>query len=912
MFDKIQLSVMVGVLFLGCKNIGSDDLASNDDDGRLSSPWAMVELYLDASNDAEDAGDVSLHLSPNLRHAKLKGVDLLFEANGSLNFTAPDANNVATLAQNDVLIRSVNIKLVNSDDESVCPNNPIVASTVERDDTNEGFSFIAMDLACSGNKLAGVHTLAESIAKLAGEAWADDHEVVLKKVDEFYQDEKKKGSQGALHKGANQDINAVIDDFLIRRKMLKGYTAMYSQLEDRPDLDLVEMRNKVKAGDSTKHVVIPTTLSSFLDVRVNNRVTPDDSMGEGGDIDLLLMKEAIGNAAAKFLQYDHLFQSNDDFASEETRAKFNELKGRLQSEVKEHVDAIETRFNEHKTDDGIYTDANAVFNPLDDRLTCMERILSAHKGNGKACEEILGDFYQGLTALSCRDKEVEDGDVFMLLTTREIMKVTNIYDPCDKYAINRDKFSKNSAELIRDSVADIKNTALKGMEDIIDSYPGQNFRTKVLQDYFYAAVPVVTEYPQQANELAAALAEAHEKVYAKRASDQLWQKIYAGVAKGAAIAGIASVAVWVLAPPAGVFFSGFTSLLAALAVGGGAFLAVGYGLEAGWHERSEQAALERAIYSGGHGDVAGLADSMKEFREARRDAIWEGVFTVVGVGGARQLIRNPRALRTAYARANLKNVSWKNWQETRKAAKATAKEAEPLVRGKLDVARTKLKEVKGDLRKAKKKLKQDPDNDTLITEVDDLETRKADWLILRSKYRDDLPKGIVKRAGIWIRDGFVTQWNKIRSTKNVGTGRTIENAEEVKGLFTRAKGFFADARKNIGDARKNVYALNGEAWKRSDRIKDMQKFAQEATEGGGKFYWRLNKDGDAVFTADGAVYKHLPLFGRKPEFATIVDDFKLGKDGYWIAVLSASRLDELFGNRGKRAIEGGLQQVSPL
>ena len=41
-------------------------------------------------------------------------------------------------------------------------------------------------------------------------------------------------------------------------------------------------------------------MNAFLDTRVNNRVVPDDAADDGRDTDLILLKEAMGNAAAKF------------------------------------------------------------------------------------------------------------------------------------------------------------------------------------------------------------------------------------------------------------------------------------------------------------------------------------------------------------------------------------------------------------------------------------------------------------------------------------------------------------------------------------------------------------------------------------------------------------------------------------
>ena len=934
MFSKIHLSVTVALLLMGCKNIGDNYSALDDGGDRPSGSWAMVDLYLHEADDPEDEGEVNLHLSPHLtQDTRVNGVNLRLVANGSLNFSAPDANNVATLAEEDLLISIVEINFVNSVNALVCPDNPIVAELDRKDEEDQieigGVIFSAMDLSCSGNKLVEMNTLAHSIVT---HTWNEDHEAVLKKVDGFYEKEKKKGEGGALHKGEDQDINDHIDNFLIRRKMLKGYAAMHSELGKHKNL--AEIKKPAK-GDSAKHVVIPATLKSFLDARVNNRVTPDDdTSGDEKSTDLLLLKEAIGNTAVKFLQYDHLFQSDSDFASAETRAKFTELKGRLEPEVREHVDAIETQFNKLKTDDNIYSSASQVYALLSERVACMDAFLATHKEKKMTCEDILGDFYQRLTSLSCGDKEVDDADVFILLTTRKIMEATNIYDPCDKYSLNPGKFSEKSLEMTRDSVANIKKTALKAMEDILASYPGQNFRTKVLQNYFYATVPIVTQHPARAAELSSALAEAHEEVYAKRESDENWQRIYAVAGKAVAAVGILSVVLWLI-PPAGVIVTGATSLLGALAVAGSGFLGAGYLLEWKVHEKNEMDALEKAIYSGGHGDVAGLADTMMEFREARRNALWELGFTAVGAGGARQLIRDPRALRTAYTKPNLKE-SWKNWRQARKAAKEARKAAKEaaqtpegiewsnFVRGEINTTEQALKNSKKALKQAEKNLNKAPADASLKKDVErlrlDLQTNHKYY----NELIDELPKGRVKRASDWMAKNLrslLPTNAKSRGVKNIGTGETIEIVDEanveasrITKIVEETKVFFTRAKDRLKTAHKNIYAFNREAWKNSDRIKYMKELASTYTKGGGKFYWRLNKDGSAVFKLNDKAYK---VLWDEDGISTISKldpkDFKLGKDGYWIAVLTAERLDELLvGNRGKRAIEGRLQQLPGL
>jgi len=391
MFNKIHLSVTVALLLMGCKNIGDNYSALDDGGDRPSGSWAMVDLYLHEADDPEDEGEVNLPLSPHLtQDTRVNGVHLSFGARGSLNFSAPDANNIATLAEEDLLISRVEINFVNNVNALVCPDNPIVAELDRKDEEDQieiggGVIFSAMDLACSGNKLVEMNAIALSIVS---HTWNEDHEAVLKEVEGFYEKEKKKGEGGALHKGEDQDINDHIDNFLIRRKMLKGYAAMHSELEKHQNL--AEIKKQAK-GDSAKHIVIPATMKSFLDARVNNRVTPDDSMSVDESTDFLLLKEAIGNAAVKFLQYDHLFQSDTDFASAKTRAKFAELKGRLTPEVRAHVDALETQFNKLKTDEGTYSTTNALYDLLYTRLTCMKTFLTNHQDEGEVCEDILGD-----------------------------------------------------------------------------------------------------------------------------------------------------------------------------------------------------------------------------------------------------------------------------------------------------------------------------------------------------------------------------------------------------------------------------------------------------------------------------------------------------------------------------------------
>ena len=923
MFSKSRLFVFICFCFaFGCKYHDIDYGALDDDGDSPTNPWAMVDLMILASDD--DAGEITLTLSEHLaQESNITGINLQFVANGSLAFTALDANNTATLTQESVLISMVKINFFNGVDKIVCPDNPIVADTLVRDG-EDGVSFRAMDLACAGNKLVEMNAIAANVAELAAvasHAWLENHREVLKQADAFYEAEKAKGEKGALHKTEDEKINKHIDNFLIRHKMLKGYAAMHKEL-GRHHENLVEMKSEVKdnAKDSDKHIVIPATLNAFLDIRVNNRVIPDDNTGTaGGDTDLLLLKEAMGNAAAKFLQYDHLFQSDSEFASADMKDKYDSIKDKLPRAVQTHIDKIEDRFKQLQSDDGVYTTVISISNPLSARLTCMNTFLTEQKAAREACEDILGEFYNGLTSFSCSGRKADDADVFILLTTRKIMEATNLHDPCQDYALKLDKFNNKSASLISAAVKDVKYSVIKSMEDIQKNYSKNDFQAKLMQSHFYAAVPVVTEHPEKATELAAAVAAAHGDIYKKRKTDAFWQSLFGWIYKAAAVIGVLSLVLWLI-PPAGAAVTGVASLLAAIAVGAGGFLAAGYATDY-FHEKGDYAALEKAIYSGGQGDVAGLADTMMEWKEAKRMAIWEGIFIGVGVGGARRIITDPRAVRTAYTRVNIKDKlkSWKDgakqWRANRQAAKAAANsdeaiEAAQRLKNEITNAKNNLKEAKNNLRNSKKALKQDPDNPGLKADVKNFEDKKRS---ANSIHKDLLAKsrqGIVARAKKSFVAGFSAAHNRVRGLKNLKPSQTMKDV----------KGFFANNIKKLKESRKHIYFLNRKAWKNSQTIENMNKFGKDIKAGGGKIRWRLNKkDGTAVFKADRKAMDYIQKTRKPgPGDAVQVDDFKLGQDGFWFAVLSADKLDRLLAwwggthDRGRRAIEGRIEGVRNL
>ncbi len=937
---KILPYVVLGVsAIFSCKNTGIDYSMLDDDGDAISGAVGWVDLQVVAPTSAIGKGRVLLRLSEHLwQDSNVRGVDLSFVANGTLNFGAPDANNEATPDDADISISMIKLNLVNSVDEHVCPDDPVVAHELVPDDS-EDIIFTATDLACSGNKLVGMSALASGIDDLTevpSHVWYHKYEEDLNKVDKFYQEEKQKGEQGALHKTQDPAINAVIDDFLIRRKMLKGYSAMRTELEKHAPLAEMKSQVQTNAKDSNKHVVIPATLNAFLDVRVNNRVIPDDSTGQGGNIDMLLLQGAMGNAVVKFLQYDHLFQ----FADGETRGKFQQIKSQLPSEIRTRIEEIQKNFTELSSGGKVYNSASEVYGPLNNRLTCMNTFLTQQEGAGEPCEDILPGFYSGLTSLSCGDKEAEDGDVFMLLTSRKVMEATKLYDVCKEYNIELDKFNKENIKIIEAGVADMKASAIESMEDLLKIRGEEDFRAKLLQNHFYAAVPVITEHPDKAGELAAAMKAAHEDIYKKRKSDETWQKRLGWVNAVAVAAGIASVALIWFPPAAGV-----VSIAAAVAAGAGALLFVGYAQD--WRlEKGDYAALEKAIYSGGQGDVAGLADTMQEWKAAKRQAIWEGVFTAVAFGGAGRLITDPRAVATRFSGKNLGGslkaswkkgmpwTRWKSWRETRRATK----EANKTIKGtkewskteegmweisaaKVDVANAKaeVNNLEKGLRSIDEKISLKGDNPSDTTEGIDLINQKLDTASLLNEADDvlrkaqaDLDQLIPSSKGIFrkLGDGIVDTRRRFLSFRKKEITGGVETLKEADGWFKRSG-------KKILETKRFVYGLNREGRKAAEFTIEMKDFAKQVRQANVKMRWKLvrGKDRKAVIEIGdgGKITKNaegntVVKIGKKevslPRNVAEADDFKLGAEGYWVAVLTAEKLDRLWGGKGKRFIEG--------
>ena len=655
MASKLQLLVItVFSLIFACRYTGIDSDLLDEGEVKASSSWRMVDFFLFAADTERKHGEIELHISEHLvQKHKLRAVSVQFSSRATIIFSAPDpTSNEAQPDSDSGLINSADIKLFDQQQQSICPEHDIVADLARNteQESRDKLIFMAMELACGGNKIAEMNNIATSIDALAAvpaTTWLKEYEETVAVADKFYQEEKEKGEAGVLHKSEDDsDTNAVIDNFLIKRKMIKGFAALRKELKTN-NVDLGNMRS---GEHQDKHVVIPATLNAFLNASVNNRVSPDDEIADNNDIDAMLMKEALGGAVAKFLLYDHMFQSDAIFDSANSKQKFSEIKNKLAGSrnLQQYVEDIETRFNNNKTaQDKIYNSTAKISIALYDRLTCINKVLMNKKAEGHTCEKIIDEFYSLLVAPICDDKKIEDSDVLILLTSRSIMKKTNIHNPCKDYAIKIDKFDDESNKLISEGVTSMKRAVLDSMDDMIKIYGGSDFRRKMLQKHYYAAVPVITEYPDKASDLAGVLAEAHQNEYKKRKTDEFWQGFLEKVQWVAGALGIVSL-ILLFFPPAWVVVGGLTSLTAALAIGGGVFLAVSHSADY-INERRDYTTVERAIYSGGQGDIGQLADNLKEWHQAKQSAIIEGVLTFGGVAKIGRVVTNPQAFRSTYS-----------------------------------------------------------------------------------------------------------------------------------------------------------------------------------------------------------------------------------------------------------------------
>ncbi len=876
--------------------------------GLSETPWALLDLEIHASSFSGDEGEIVLALSSHLtQHSQVAGVDLQFLANGeALEFTAPDTNNSATLADDGILIDMIKLNLIDSQGKPVCPNpaKPIVTNELTHD-AEEGVIFSATDLACADNLRVKVSAIAQSIANLSKDnqhSWPDEQEYreVLGKAEEFYQEEMAKGENGVLHKTNDEKINSYIDDFLIRLKMLKGYDAMYGGLKKNKDLATMKAQTMdADHADRDKHVVIPAVLGVFLDPSVNNRVTPEESTGEAG-IDLLLLKEAMGNAAVKFLQYQHTFASDGHFASNDMQTRYSNLVSELPSEVQDHIREITDRFNDAKNalaeqdvPINVYHRISTVHGPLSAHLTCMNTFLSKRKAEGFACEDSLSEFYRRLTT-SCGEGDEEgadllggaadlfkDADIFVLLTTRKIMEETGLHKVCPGYAIKLDKFNENYIKLIPAGVKDLKESVIKGMEDIQKNYRADNFRAELLRNYFYTAAPIVTEHPDKADELAAALVTAHDDVFDRKKADAFWQGALSILVGASGALGVAAAVLW-LFPPAGAATSVLASalMLASLAIG--AFSAIGY-VSDYLHEKSDYAMLEKSIYSGGREAVGELANTMQEWKDAKRSAIWEGIFATVGVGPARSIITSPRVARSAYTASNIK-ASLKNSAEKARIWQAARKQNMGAWRERM----TKIKDIRAQRKeKWKEAIKGGNEKEMAATRAKLDNTDRLYNAIRRKK------PGIVAKAREVIARGWKEASGRAKGLRNVQAGQLTGKLSGIEESF----------RKNIDglkDSVKRVKIKNIEAWKHSELLDTAAGYSKNFKQKGMKFNYKLRKDGQVAAKLDDGAIKFMDA-GIVP-----AENIKLGADGLWFMVLSAGQLDKLFGGGGQRAIEESL------
>lgn len=717
---KSQLLVIILFLFaFGCKNTGIDSSVL-DDDGRVkpTSAWAMVDFFLFApsADDNIPEGAVVLNLSMHLRQEKMKGVNVHFKATESIVFTAPDsATNEAIPDSDTALINMVGINFINSLDKLVCPENDIPVELV-RNETNDKDKVIfrAIDLACGGNNKVSIDKLAGGIDTLAAvppHVWKNaDTELaseLLERVEKVYEAEKKES--GALQKTGDEETDKVVDNFLLKRRMLKGYVAMRKAIEKQTDLE--KMSNEVFMQDDNKHFVIPSVLNAFLDVRANSKLDADYGTD---DIDMMMMKEAVGVTVLRFLQFQHMFQS-EDFGSSKYAKDYEKAKNKFSGSLRSHIDELEQEFRANISQQAkVYSNFSDIATPLNTRITNLNTFLknevtcqeytacekvkaaggSCEKNKVSICEELEETFYSELTAPACVAKKEDeaDNDLFILLTTNSIMVPTRIHKPCDKYdeASPLALISKNDS--IKKSIELLKKRTSENLSKLGDIYKksGNEFRQKLLEEHYFAVVPVISEHPDKAEGVAGALKTAHEKVYAKRKADESWQKAAGIIGWVAGITAGLAIATAFIPPLSGTFATvaglglSVSGILATISVASGAALFAIHTSEFAFFDYREMVALERAIYSGGQGNSQAQAAALREWRGAGIKMAIEGISLGIGAKPAIIFVKNPQAFRKAWLSKEGLKTYWGGVKTVGKGIRHPIETTKNLARGARD------------------------------------------------------------------------------------------------------------------------------------------------------------------------------------------------------------------------------------
>ena len=689
MFGKIQLLILIGFSFVfGCKNIGVDYSALDDGAAKPTSAWALITLgiFAPSSEHGGEKGKLVLNLPEELRHeSNFGGVITTFMASDSIVFAAPDAaTNEVTPDSDTALINMVSLKLVDAKDKFLCPEgNGVVANLVRNTDESgrEEIIFKATDLKCGGNKLVELTKLVGGVDELGfvpSHTWKSTDTArangVLEDMEAFYAKENKEG--GALQKTQHEETNEAIDIFLIRRKMLRGYVKMREEINSHANLE--KMAGEVFNADKpdNKHVVIPAVLNGFLNPQVN-RVDPEDNeTADSSDFDTILMKEALLSTVLKFLQYQEMFQA-EEFKSSEYAKKFMEVKSKFTGDLRTYIDEVEKKFNAGiaETEPTVYRSVSDIAVPLNlrvnnlntflnDEMNCTEYTCQKEGGDNcrkttksGVCEDITPRFYDELLAPSCkaRGEEEEHNALYVLLMTQKIMGTTRINKPCEKYGEAAAIKNVEKSQDIIDGIVTLKKRTSENLETLAKIQQqggGSNFRQKLFENHYYTLIPVVTKYPDKIAEVAADLKVAHDKVYEKRKTDERWQTVAKALMWTTGLfGGLAIVTAFI--PPvgaaaatlAGITFTVAGTLGAASVVTGAFLLAVS---TSDWrNERREFQELERAIYGGGQGNAAAQAAALREWHQARKESIIEGLSLAVAGRPAYSLIRRgPQAFRT--------------------------------------------------------------------------------------------------------------------------------------------------------------------------------------------------------------------------------------------------------------------------
>lgn len=624
-----------------------DSEVLDDGEGGTSAAAARIVFAL-----AQDS--IQMFIAEHLQDDKISSVSVEFTALADpLEFGAPDANGEASLLDSGEVIDRVEIELLGgeSGEENLCPEHNMVAKLLQPDGEYDALLGDG-DVLCVGgadkemitllngmdtlyNKFSNKNFVYKSISQKV-------YEPIIKDIDSFY--EREKNGIIAKYKEEKFDDELYMskkvkrDEFLLLHKMWKGYAAMHGAFVDKG----------INPSTMQNYIVIPSILNSLLNPKIN--VVPLSDVSNNEPLEDKVTKSAIFGGIGKFFQYQHQFNSDDEFDNFKYEKQFDEID--WAPNIRSKINEVKNNFKEisenqfMKTKMMSWTDSKSLTDALILKIESHNSFIRDEMNNGRKCEDILDDLYDRVANSSVNNLNGKGGDKngeSILFRVSYIMKKTNLHNPCKENSLKHIESSD-----VAKGVKDLKAKTVKYLKDLNKDYKSKKNNEDYLSDLvaanYLAAVPVISANPEKAttvaNNLLPHLLLADNIVMNKRTEDKMWEKRLQWWTKLMGILGIVAVVFW-LFPPAWPFALGISSLAGISAVAIGAFLFVSYSSDT-INENKEVSALEKAVFTGNSSEIREVAESIIDAKESMWQAITNGIAVSFVAAPAAKFVANPR------------------------------------------------------------------------------------------------------------------------------------------------------------------------------------------------------------------------------------------------------------------------------